>query len=304
MDLYDYFNFMDLNNDDNIMVVGNNSMIIAAYLYGKSREINKRLFVKAVVPPESSIANLIVARSEAEKYPEKSTIFEGFSRISVTTSDFLSLENGQFNKIILTTDVSNWLTLIDKVNEVFTGDIILFELPFSYAMPLKTERRFLWQKTHDYYSFKQVLENSGVKVTYYDVHEDKLRIACVGDFDKVFREAQFLTLGEAAKRVYEEIKNEIMFAKDGSGMAIKSQDGEYLYVCEVKDTQNRQLTMNFVFLDGSITTRADGKVLQQSKEIKVAIVPYTQTFEREVLDRTLLIIEKKMIPSLFAEPKK
>jgi hypothetical protein len=291
------YDFLEPRQDDNIMVSSEDAMLVGAYIAGRARSERLNVTVRCLVTPgaeldsEAKITE-VTRRSFADKL---GMIQSGFSRISFRICDFLK-ENvaPDFNKFFYAGELG--IDHIRQMNTHAPTKLVLLQLPFAYAGLIETGEGGFMRKKMLRLSLRQLLRRIGMSVKYYDVHGKSLWAAASWlELDKRLRPFRRVKTEDFAALVRKEIFETIRPSRPGSQFALRSGEGEYLYIIEALPS-GKSMLLKFVFLDD--THAHEGKGV---KQFSILIVPDTPTFRAELDSKDILVVPASRVFEMFGE---
>jgi hypothetical protein len=304
MRLKEYYEVLNLGNNDRLLVSGMNAMAICLYAAGKAKAAGISVAVQAAVDPRSPMKSEADAIEWAKaNEPDAAEAIAAGGKITFSAAGILDAPPSQpFNKILVVDDdfANKLAEKLAKLNLLSSGDkALLLDLPASFFRPFELQKKGLFGKP-ERLSFRQLLARLGIEVGYYEVHDRRLVCGCTLKKPAEVPKFEIPGCDKVAAEIRAEILDDVLKAAGGSKFAMDA--GEWLYFVDVADTENSALNMTFVFLDCSSIYSGE-KPKPRSKKFTVAVMPNTESFRRELGARGVTVVKREKVKELFAERK-
>ena len=299
MELAEYYQILNPENNSRILVTGRKAIPIALYLAGKAAKEGKNVKTHALISEESEIKDITdEIYIVKEKFPEHlESIEKGLPRTTFEKIDFEKFTNKSkydylvyYSKHLEKHDLKRIIQLNTKK--------ILLHIPLSYTMPLEYIKKGIFSKKKEIKTLKQLLISNGSKIEKYEADEKNLIVILKG-LKKEF-EVKFSDLGKASEKIIKEIEGHIQYTNKGAEFGIRTEDNEFILYIKTKDIANSPYLYNFIFLNGRITT-SNGPTKIISKEFDIVVLPNTRVFENELNKKEILIVSKQKAVEIFKE---
>jgi|GEM_PF-5142171 len=299
MKFINYYKLLNPEDKTRILVTGKEAIPLSLFLTGKAKEENKLIEATAIISEENEIQNI---REEIylvkEKYPElKKTIEKGISKTNFERTNFKDFESKlKYDYFIFYKDNLTEEDLKKTIQLKIKKQLL--NLPISYSMLIENNKKSLFFKKEELKSLKQLLEEAGAKISFYEADEKRLIILLEG-LKKSFKTKQ-ADIEKTSERIIKELEKYLKYIKGGANFAVKSEDGEYLYYIKIEDKKTSAFEYNFIFLNGVINKKK-GEVKTRSKKYKIIVIPNTPVFRKELEKKEVIITTKEKAVQIFQE---
>jgi len=305
MKLEEYYQRLNVQNGDRILVDCADSLIVSLYLAGKAKKNGLNVTVRALVDPNSPILSEGDAVEYAKtKFKEDySVIAEGAPIVTFSVESLTTLKTKSiFNKVLLQREnLTDTIKTLMKINEITTGEkLVMLDLSFQFFRRLNAVRKQMFGEKKETMSFRQFLKSAGCQLGFYDAIGE--RLICLLNLGKCTppQALSLVGLDEFGDMIRKEILNYIVYLKTDSQYCIESDDKEYLYFIRGEKTENQPISCEFIFFDGK-STWIGPEQKDMSRNFYVIVLPNTDTFRREVENKEVLVLNKEKTFELYGE---
>lgn len=286
----------EIRETNKVLFLGNEALLKALYIAGRSREEGRNLKTKAVVPPDSDIKNEEDAMERAQEKFVKDGIPNTYYRIGN-----IEMEDEKY-PLIIDFRGNQFENLEGTVERLEEKGKILMKLPERYIYPIETTSKGFLRKKKKLKSTKKAIEDLNFEVeTYKLLKSNEILVkAKEKNFKKPYLQIDFPDLSKLGEKIAKETLPHARYAMRRSNFCVKSDDENYLYVFEEVENQNKKpLKFQFEFLTGEASYEGSEEK-RKSKRFKVRVLPNLNRFRKQLEEEDKLIIPKKRIKDYYS----
>ncbi len=300
MDFEKCFKLLNPESNKRVIVATAEPVSVALYLAGKAKEQGKVVEATALtanLEEDKSIRDKVYEIEE--KHPElkeviekglPKTVFEKTSFENFQTKlkyDYLVFEQNKIEK-----------KHFEKIISLGIKKAVV-SLPLSYFMPMEAyETKFFLIKKRAMKSLKQLLEEAGAHISYYDAEGQSLIVV----FESIEKALEFKQAGleKASEEIVKELEKYLKYVKENAEFAVKSEDGEYLYYIKTMQGEKGFFEYELIYFNGMHKISVKDKKTK-GKKYEIAVLPNTRVFQKELEKKEVIITTKTEAVKLFQE---
>ncbi len=291
----------DLDKKEKALFLGEKSLSRALYTAGKQREKGKKIETRAIIPHNSSIKDEEQAINQGTRGEQSKK--EG---IPNTTYRIGKLEKEDKNYPIIIDEREKPVEKLPKTTEnLEKNGKLLMKLPIEYFYPLKANYKSLFRKKTKKKTIEELLEEQNLKTENYEIingldeNSEMLVKLLNKGYKKKYTDQEPISLEEFAEDITEELIPEAEKAREGTSLAVESENKKYLYhITEIKKTKG-STELKFKFPTGKTTNKTD-RENRKSKKLKIELKPNKEEYREEIERTGDLIMLKKRIQDYYS----